>query len=369
VAAGILIFPLLKPTANNLALLWMDERGRESGMRAKNQNSQSLRKRADQLARENLTIAEIGRIISQTYEIGTVYERFAKEARRLIPFDRISINLIQSDEENVIGYTAGLPVRKRKAGDVYPMKGSVMEEVAKSHSGRIIHPKTLGDLKDSYPALLPIFRAGIRSIMVVPLIFRDRLIGDLNFQQKKTKAYNHVHLRLAERICAQIAGTITNSQLFFSCKRAEQELAAKAKTLEEANTALKVLLEKRQKDKQEAEEKVLANVSEVILPLLESLKSTGLSKAQIEQVNLIEKTLQKIFSPLITHLESRGLNLTRKEVQIAHLIREGKTSKEIAHLLGSTERAVDFHRNNIRSKLNLKNQKTRLHAHLSTIPE
>ena len=53
------------------------------------------RKRAEEaaarLAQENAVMAEIGRIISSTLNIDEVYERFAEEVRKLIPFDRIAV--------------------------------------------------------------------------------------------------------------------------------------------------------------------------------------------------------------------------------------------------------------------------------------
>ena len=50
------------------------------------------------------------------------------------------------------------------------------------------------------------------------------------------------------------------------------ELEAKTIGLEEANTALKVLLKQRENDKVELEEKVLLNVRELVFPYLEKLK-------------------------------------------------------------------------------------------------
>jgi DNA-binding NtrC family response regulator len=51
-----------------------------------------------QLATEMGIIAEIGRLIGSTLNIDEVYERFAVEAKKLIPFDRLVVNLNKSQE-------------------------------------------------------------------------------------------------------------------------------------------------------------------------------------------------------------------------------------------------------------------------------
>jgi DNA-binding CsgD family transcriptional regulator len=62
----------------------------------------------------------------------------------------------------------------------------------------------------------------------------------------------------------------------------------------------------------------------------------------------------------------RYLNLTHREVQVASLVKEGKSTKEIAELLNIAIKTVVFHRNSLRNKLGLKNQKANLQAHLLT---
>ena len=68
---------------------------------------------ANQLAQENAIMAEIGRIIGSTLNIDEVYERFANEARKLIPFDRIVISMI--DLENMTGISTYM-CRRRSPG-------------------------------------------------------------------------------------------------------------------------------------------------------------------------------------------------------------------------------------------------------------
>jgi DNA-binding CsgD family transcriptional regulator len=52
---------------------------------------------------------------------------------------------------------------------------------------------------------------------------------------------------------------------------------------------------------------------------------------------------------------------------VAGLVREGKTSKEIASLINVSERGVEFHRNNIRRKLDLTNAKKNLRSYLLSL--
>jgi PAS domain S-box-containing protein len=144
----------------------------------------------------------------------------------------------------------------------------------------------------------------------------------------------------------------------------EGELKTKSDHLEEVNTALKVLLKQREDDKRELEEKILANVREILLPYIENLKRTGLAEGQLATLGVIETHLKEIVSPFIRSLTDKYLSMTPREVQVATLVKSGKTTKEIAALLNISPAAIDFHRNNLRSKLGLLNRKVSLRVHL-----
>jgi PAS domain S-box-containing protein len=147
-------------------------------------------------------------------------------------------------------------------------------------------------------------------------------------------------------------------------RRREEDLELKSRNLEEVNTALRVLLKHREEDKSELEEKILSNVKKLVVPYVEKLRKSGLSDEQGSYVEILDEHLQDILSPFLRNLGTRHLNLTPKEIQVASLIREGKTSKEIAEVLGVSARAVDFHRDNIRIKLGIKNKKANLRSYL-----
>jgi len=125
-----------------------------------------------------------------------------------------------------------------------------------------------------------------------------------------------------------------------------------------------VLLQQREDDKRELQENVVSNVKDLILPYIEQLKKITTEKDQRTVVGILEANLNNIVSPFIRKVSSKMLKLTPMEIRICSLIKEGKTSKEIAELLFLSENTILFHRYNIRTKLGVKNQKINIISYL-----
>jgi PAS domain S-box-containing protein len=149
-------------------------------------------------------------------------------------------------------------------------------------------------------------------------------------------------------------------------RKSERELKSKTENLVEVNSALNVLLKRVEEGRIELEEKILSNIRELVLPYIDRLKKTQLSDHQASYLIVIETNLDSIASSFLYHLKMRYLNLTHREVQVASLVKEGKSNKEIAELLNIAIKTVVFHRNSLRNKLGLKRQKANLRAHLLT---
>jgi DNA-binding CsgD family transcriptional regulator len=150
-------------------------------------------------------------------------------------------------------------------------------------------------------------------------------------------------------------------------KEKEAELEIKAKNLEEVNIALRVLLKQREGDKAELEEKVLSNVKDLVLPYLEKLKMTSLDANQISYMSILESNLSDIISPFSRRLSSKYLGLTPTEIRVANLVKDGKTTKEIAEFMNVSDKTVQTHRDNIRKKFGIKHKKTNLRTYLSSL--
>jgi PAS domain S-box-containing protein len=174
---------------------------------------------------EMVIISAIGTVIGSTLEIDTVYERVATEIRRLIPFDSLIVNLIDAQQEMMeVAYVSALDIPGRRVGDLFPLRGTVVAEAIRSRKGVIVQSENPEDLVDKFPSLIVSTRAGMRSIMSIPLITQDEVIGNLMIRLKKPAAYTEKDLRLAEKIGMQISGAIANARLFNNLSKMEKSL-------------------------------------------------------------------------------------------------------------------------------------------------
>lgn len=144
----------------------------------------------------------------------------------------------------------------------------------------------------------------------------------------------------------------------------EEELSIKSRNLEEVNTALKVLLKQRDEDRKEMEENVLANVKTSILPYIEKVKEGPLTHHQRACLEILEAQMKKIISPFLHRISQAYFDFTPQEIRVADFVKNGNTTKEIADILGISIKTVDYHRDNIRRKLGIKNHHTNLRSFL-----
>jgi len=263
--------------------------------------------------------------------------------------------------------------------------GGDIREVARWYKGKYSKSKLLKDAfeaTDFFPSLAD--GTWVRFTATVIRNAGGEVIGALETLEDITerkrseialqKAHDELEQRVEERTVDLLQFSESLKREIVERKEAEQklrkrerELKRKTNSLQEVNTAMKVLLDQREQDRREVEEMILNNVKELLAPYLEKLKKTKLNEVQAAHVRVLETNLDNIISPFLKNLHAKHLNLTPKEIRVASLIKEGRTTKEIADLLGMSVAAVEFHRNNIRKKLGLRNKKANLVSHLASM--
>ncbi|UCD33484.1 MAG: response regulator [Desulfobacterales bacterium] len=190
---------------------------------------------------------------------------------------------------------------------------------------------------------IPIFEQG----EIVRII---TIIRDITQRKKVEKELKKAHAELEKRV-----------------KKRTKDLEIKTKSLEELNTAMKVLLKKREDDKIEVEDNVLTNVTELNEPYFEKINKTDLDDHQKAFLSIIESNLREITSPFTRKMSLKHLNLTPTEIRIANLIRHGSPTKKIAEIMKSSPRTVDTHRKNIRRKVGLDQKRANLRSYLLSL--
>lgn len=147
----------------------------------------------------------------------------------------------------------------------------------------------------------------------------------------------------------------------------EVELMRERERLEETNIALRVLLRQREEDKARIEETIYANVDRLVLPYMDKLLQGHPTEKQRTLLEIVDANLRDIVSPFLHSLAALNMSLTPQEIEVANMVRSGKSSKEIAEVLNLSVSGVDFHRKRLRKKLDLTHTSKNLRSYLLSL--
>lgn len=200
----------------------------------------------------------------------------------------------------------------------------------------------------------------------VPIIFISAMAGSI----EKTRAFSAGGVDYITKpfqpleVLARVKLHLSLTRMKHNLKELVHERTIK---LEESNTALKVLLEHRRSARETLEENVVSQINALVLPYLKRLEKTGLTPQQKALTSVIASSLEEITSGFSGRLYRRAAGVTPREMEVAALIKTGKTNVEISEILHISEPAISFHRQNLRKKLGLIGKKMNLAVYLNEI--
>jgi len=244
----------------------------------------------------------------------------------------------------------------REACEILKEKGSF--------TGEIWHTRKDGSI---FPALMQNTLFKDENGRAVGMIGTIRDISDLKQAQKELSEYRNQLEKMVEKKTGDLRKANKKLQLQMKEKeRAAKELQkfsslleSQKTALDRKNVALQEVLEQLHREKKQLKKDVMANVENILIPVMQRMKK-GSDKDEKKNFAILEQELKNLTSSFGRSVSDKKLRLTPREIEISDMIRNGLTSKEIAHTLNLSKKSVDGHRNRIRNKLGIRNKKYNL---------
>ncbi len=168
----------------------------------------SLRDRVNELS----ALYEVGKSITSTLNLDEVLDLITSKAARIMHAKACSLRLLDGTRQELI-LRSCFGISKNS----HLIKRSL--KVGESIAGRVVRdgrPYIINDLiknkRYKYGSLVK--RDGLRSLMTVPLIHKERMVGVLSIYNEKLGHYNEEDVKLLSMFASQAVIAIENARLF-----------------------------------------------------------------------------------------------------------------------------------------------------------
>jgi GAF domain-containing protein/ActR/RegA family two-component response regulator len=183
---------------------------------------------AERRRRSAESLAEVGRLVSQSLEPEEVRRRIAESVRMLL--NALNSAILQLEPESgdlVITTVSGEVGPALDPGVVFP-RGTGLAAISMLERRPLATPDMLSDPRI---LLTPELRARIeqapqRAVLSVPLVVKDTVIGTLSIGDRAGRAFDAEEIRLVQAFADQAAIALENARLYGELRSALLELEA-----------------------------------------------------------------------------------------------------------------------------------------------
>ncbi len=177
--------------------------------------AREAQKAAEMSALEANTIQEVSAIITSTLDLNETLEAILKEAKRVIPFDSASVQILKDSRLEIIGGT-GWQQEDSIIGFSFPVPGdnpnTVVMETREPFSIKNITDDTryCGNFPKAYKG---------KSWLGLPLLMRNTVMGMMTFDKKEENFFTDDHQRIGKAFASHVAIALENSRIYEELKK------------------------------------------------------------------------------------------------------------------------------------------------------
>ena len=184
----------------------------EAEIQAHNRDLDALYHQAEERARRIAVSNEIIRTVSSARTLEHVFQTFAEQTRKLVPYDRMSIALMhETNTQLTVHSISETGMMGPPPGMLVPVAGTATPLVKETRQPYIC-PDVSQESRFPFAKQM-LEKLGIQSYVVLPLIAKDEFLGALNLGSRSTNAYQEADLHVLVPIAGQLAIVIENARL------------------------------------------------------------------------------------------------------------------------------------------------------------
>jgi len=145
------------------------------------------------------SIHSLTQVVFSEIDINKVFHRFSKELKKFIPFERLAITIIEGEYLKYMAVTEDIDA-ERKEGTLIPLKDTASYWVIENKKS-LIRSDLIKEKR--FPLDEKKIKEGIRSSMYVPLFYKGRVFGTMNFSSRLPALYKEREKQIAEILSAR----------------------------------------------------------------------------------------------------------------------------------------------------------------------
>ncbi|MFW6056254.1 MAG: diguanylate cyclase [Chloroflexota bacterium] len=181
-----------------------------AGKVAASMEKQYLYEQLQKQDRELTLLNRLSRVVTSSLDMRDAFQGFSRELKKVVPLDHAAVALIDGDRiklQAIFGRINATDLAEMS----HSLAGTATEWIARHR--RTVYQPDLQTKKTYWPDE-HYAREGLRSIVHVPLIVRDQVIGTLMVANQKPNVYTEESLSLLEQVSRQIATPLENAVLY-----------------------------------------------------------------------------------------------------------------------------------------------------------